>query len=108
MKRRILRPLYTGAVILYAAAWIVVMLHFTSIRRSQFAQSIYGSKIEGGHFYFRINKDREEYKQVTAEQYERIVQSNNNSSAAIFGGLFGFVLFILGGAKFQMLPGEMK
>lgn len=80
------------------------MSHFMSIRRAQFAESIYGSKIEGGRYYFRIDKNRQEYKQVTAEQYERIVQSNNNSSAAIFGGLLGFVLLILVGAKFQMLP----
>lgn len=107
MPNRSSKLLFGGFMAVYVVLWIFILVHLISIRRSFYPLGNYGSKIEGNHYYLKTDKNHEEYKEVTRQQYEGVDKSSTNAGIALFGGGFGLLMFGYLGIKLRFVEGEI-
>lgn len=90
----------------YVIVLLVIVIHTGLIRASLYPVGIYGSQIEGNKYYFRTDKNKQEYAEVTREKYEAVDKADTNLEKVLFSGLIGLVFLHFFGVKSGLLQDE--
>lgn len=105
MSKLVIRRIHGGFTILY---WIMLVIFFIRppYTYTSFPQPAYGAKIEGNHYYLRIDKTLQKYEEVTRQQYEEVDRATTNFAIGISIGMLGFSGLCYLGKKLE--PSEVE
>ncbi len=98
---------FLGFIILYVVVWITFE-SFSSYTQSSFPQATYGAKIEGNHYFLRIDKTQDKYQEVTRQQFEEEDRAKTNFAIIGCGGMLGLFAFALIADKLKITKIEKK
>lgn len=95
--------MYTIFALLWGIALLTIFFR-PPYTYTSFHRPVYGAKIEDGHYYLRIDQTKQEYQEVTREQYEEVDRATTYSPIALVGMGLGLVGIVCIGDKFGLLP----